>query len=391
MRISCIRGLKQIILAFSSIMFFYQAQIAVNKFLNPPVVDSTDLLNIADIDPPLITICPKYQIFSKMTSSINQDDLPDLLLGKGIKNNITDWGVHLNMTFEEWVEEIVDLDKGYPTIKFKVGNGQFLEAKYERRFYPKYGRCIDFSNYTITGRLELYIFLTEMKLLQSDPPPEAEVYLTDKKLRTRSTVHSPSHWGPSIIIQPNQHLDYLVKVQQLSSYDPRQPDVCREYTKDEFERCVDEELQDLWKPIIGCNPPWLSHQDQCNASLNTTDMVDLLHNGVFKTIDNIIYMRNYAAKERCRKACLVTRINFFKNRESVKFCFGCITLKLVFDDIVVRKTKILAYNFSDLLIDIGSSLGLWFGLSVFGITDLGIIVIEWAEKMKRNAFKMFLE
>ena len=35
----------------------------------------------------------------------------------------------------------------------------------------------------------------------------------------------------------------------------------------------------------------------------------------------------------------------------------------------------LAYGFSGFLIDMGSSLGLWFGLSVFGITDLGVVIL----------------
>ena len=55
--------------------------------------------------------------------------------------------------------------------------------------------------------------------------------------------------------------EYMVKVEQLSNFDPRKPDECKEYTDGEFERCVDDGLQDLWKPILGCNPPWLSPQD----------------------------------------------------------------------------------------------------------------------------------
>ena len=313
------------------------------------------------------------------------------MLGNDAKNNITAWGSQYNMTFEEIVDEIVDFDKDYPKLKFKMDNGPWLKVDYERRFYPRHGRCFDFANYTITGDLAFNIVLSRINFFSTGPSsPEAEVYLTDKKLRTRNTVHKQSHWGPRISIQHNEYHEYLVKVEQLSSFDPRKPDVCKEYTDGEFERCVDEELQDLWKPIIGCNPPWLSSQDQCNAILNITDVEDLVLNRTSTTISKIQSMKNYAAKERCTKACLVTRLNIFKNRQQKSF-FGPGYLNLVFDDMVVRKTKMLAYDFSDFLIDIGSSLGLWFGLSVFGITDLGIIVIQWAEKMKRDAFKMFLE
>ena len=237
MRESFVRALKWIILAFSLIMFFYQAQIAVNKYGNPPVVDTTDLLNIADIEPPLITICPKNQFSPKAWGNADNIHTKDLLLGKASKNNITAWGIHHNMTFEEWVQEIVFLDEDYPKLNFTIDDGPWMQPDYERRFYPMYGRCIEFSNYTITGVLRLKIFIDSYKIGSS---PDAEVYLTDKKLRTRNTVHTLSHWGPKIIIENKRYLNYLVKVQQLSSFDPRNPDDCKEYTDDEFERCVDE-------------------------------------------------------------------------------------------------------------------------------------------------------
>jgi hypothetical protein len=55
---------------------------------------------------------------------------------------------------------------------------------------------------------------------------------------------------------------------------------------------------------------------------------------------------------------------------------------LKFDELVVHRTKVLAYGFSEFLIDMGSNLGLWFGLSVLGITDLGIMAMQWFKKIR---------
>ena len=190
MRKNVKRSLKWIILAFSLIMFFYQAQIAVKKLLNPPVVDSTDILNIADIDPPLITICQKDQFSHQTWGKMGYFRINELLLGNDAKNNITAWGSQYNMTFEEIVDEIVDFDKDYPKLKFKMDNGPWWKVDYERRFYPRHGRCFDFANYTITGDLAFNIVLSRINFFSTGPSsPEAEVYLTDKKLRTRNTVH----------------------------------------------------------------------------------------------------------------------------------------------------------------------------------------------------------
>ena len=65
-------------------------------------------------------------------------------------------------------------------------------------------------------------------------------------------------------------------------------------------------------------------------------------------------------------------------------------LELNFDDQVVFTTKQLAYGPSDFLIDIGSSLGLWFGLSVFGISDLGISAFQWVKNKGQEAMRKFI-
>ena len=387
MKESIIRSFNFILLAISFIMFSYQAMVAVNQFLNPPVVDSTETSTITDIEPPLITICPMDQFFTGDGKGLGYDDLNDLLMGKDSKNNITAWGAQYNMTFGKLNEEIGNLDKDFPKLEFRMDDGPLMKADYEKRYYPSFGRCIDFSNYTITGNLELTIHINTHTTYSGNG---AEVFLTDKKLRTRNTVHKPSHWGPSIFIQETYSYEYMVKVEQLSNFDPRKPEECKEYTDGEFENCVDEELQDLWKPILGCNPPWLSSKHQCNSIMNTTEIDDLLHNKTFKTLTNILNMKSYAAKERCTKPCTMIRNTIIKN--DLKYSGGSnAKLNFVFDESVVLKTKILAYGFSDFLIDMGSSLGLWFGLSVFGIRDLVIMVIQWTEKIRTGALKKYFD
>ena len=102
-------------------------------------------------------------------------------------------------------------------------------------------------------------------------------------------------------------------------------------------------------------------------------------------------MKTDAVKEGCTKPCTVIRNNIFKNNEQYFGREFYAKLIFVFDDIVVLKTKMLAYGFSDFLIDMGSSLGLWFGLSVFGIKDLLIMVIQWTDKIRTGAFKKYFD
>ena len=54
---------------------------------------------------------------------------------------------------------------------------------------------------------------------------------------------------------------------------------------------------------------------------------------------------------------------------------------------MVHRQKYLAYGSYEFLIDVGSSLGLWLGLSVFGITDLGVDLVLYVRKFYLNRFK----
>ena len=159
MKESIIRSFNLILLAISSIMFSYQAMVAVNNYLDPPVVDSTETKSITDIEPPLITICPTSQFYPGAGVGFGYDDSNDFLMGKDTKNNITAWGAQYNLTFEELNEEIDKLDKDFPKLEFRMDDGPLMKADYEKRYYPSFGTCIDLSNYTITGNLELTVHI----------------------------------------------------------------------------------------------------------------------------------------------------------------------------------------------------------------------------------------
>ena len=110
-----------------------------------------------------------------------------------------------------------------------------------------------------------------------------------------------------------------------------------------------------------------------------------------ETAVGIIYMKNFPAKEKCYKPCTVAQSMIFFNGEDNKKIIFSTFLTLDFINEVVYTTKKLAYGSSEFLIDMGSSLGLWFGLSVFGITDIGIITLKWVNDKRREIRRKYLE
>ena len=176
----------------------------------------------------------------------------------------------------------------------------------------------------------------------------------------------------------------MVRVDLQSSFDPRSPDGCKEYQLQEFDDCIKNQQQKVFKPLINCAPPWLTHKDQCDANMNVTeknsveffDKTWYVANGI-NTMDTDIYL----GKKKCPKPCTIQKsIVMFNEKE--KNVFNETYLTLIFDKEVVHTTKQLGYGPSEFLVDMGSSLGLWFGLSVFGITDLVIMVAKTVNHLR---------
>ena len=374
-----------LLLVFSFLMFIWQTSVAIMNLMDPAVVDSTEILSMADLEPPLITICPIGQWNTTLLWKNGYLSKRHLLLGyESLRTvSLVGWGAKHNLTFAEMVGKVTNFNLSNTKFIVEIDNKRILDFHYEIKFYPGYGYCFDFVNLPATGKLQISLKETDYKI--------SNVYITDRKLKTRNTFFKESLWGSKIVLKRDQAQEYIVKVNQLSNFDPRNPDNCKEYENDDYEVCVDDELQKVFKPLINCNPPWLSSKDQCDGVMNnTTETVYSLGIKTHETVDGIENMKTYPAKRNCMKACTVIQPNIYYGNEEKDDWLESTTLKLIFTDQVVYTTKVLAYGPSTFLIDMGSSLGLWFGLSVFGITDLGITAFQWVKNTNQRVIKKFM-
>ena len=154
--------------------------------------------------------------------------------------------------------------------------------------------------------------------------------------------------------------------------DPRTSGGCVHYENDQFENCIDDEVQNWIKPEIGCNPPWLSKKDQCkNKTISITD-------GYYVKAMQIIQQEDTTFENVCSKPCIEKKFN------SRIRAYGQTDnqIKLSFNTNVQYNGKIVTYHFTNFLIDFGSSLGLWFGLSVIGLFELGILMLNFFKNKK---------
>ena len=221
--------IKFLILGVSSFMFTYQTLVAIQKLMNPPVVDSTERLNIKDIDTPLITICPLNQWNTSKVKEFGYEDEFYLLMGFANGSTFIGWGAQQNLSFEELFQKVQNFNISDPNIQLINKDNSYEKISFESRFYPKFGFCYELVNLTLTKNIVLE---TKINTLEGENV-KAQVFITDKKLRTSHSVYYESHWGSQIVIEQGMSYTFMIKVELISNFEPQNPDGCKNYDVDE--------------------------------------------------------------------------------------------------------------------------------------------------------------
>ena len=112
---------------------------------------------------------------------------------------------------------------------------------------------------------------------------------------------------------------------------------------------------------------------------------------VHETVSGIHEFKTYPAQKNCLQACKIHQPNVLMNGKELNFEWqkNLSIVYLKFHHDVVFRQKLLSYDFSNFLIDMGSSLGLWFGLSVFGIMYLGFQTLKQVQSLPEKVSEIW--
>ncbi len=342
-------------------MFFVQFYQAVLNMIDPPTLDSSFEKRITDIEPPIITICPTNQTLFSRIKQLRYSQKGEMFKGHAIckDGSCLSWGHHLNLTFDQLVEQIFDknlLEKiNFPSKGFKE-NIVVL---------PRFGFCKEISSYNPTE---------EIRIVNRNPFTGMRIFLTDKKHRSYYSLDFASHQGSNIIDQHGKFLSLNVKVHIYSSCKIQEDSL----DKGDFQTCVISKLEEDLLPIIGCVPPLMSPFNQCNVTYpNNKNLSDQF----LKTYTKINWLQHSEYEDEC-KLCQHMYLHVSISDEIIieetwEFTTPLDSAVIInFDKTVYITEKQFNYDSFQFIIDIGSSLGLWLGLSVLGLYDILVHFIE---------------
>ena len=337
---------KTVVKVISTIIFFFQLNFSIQKLINPPLTDVSLTTSLSAVDQmPLITICPLNQINESKVKELGYKKTSHFLKGVkviGGKEQLS-WGADLNKTFDEMMDLVLDVSahnySGLHVNELKK-TGRIID-KYTHKLLKKFdigiwGYCWELEEYNTTTALEFYF----------TPSREFRTYIADKNMNTFYRTHEKSMTGKRILTNSDYRVWFEISIRKISQFDPNNPDNCVNYKDSMLARCVDDQVQRIVKPQLGCNVPWMSGRSQCEHVVNITEI-----KAYHEEANLFVYGEDIPLEDNCPQSCNTT---IFTARIRNSYSDNGYSVKISFAQEVSFTKKLLTYDFSNFLVDIGT-------------------------------------
>ena len=241
------------------------------------------------------------------------------------------------------------------------------DTKFPTQYIVNDGICskIVLNTSNISNSQDFYLIINSVNNLQ--------IKVVDSGRSLYFKLNSQTLLGDKIFSENGMIRFYNIKLEEIHLMEAIGD--CTNYrVKNDFETysdCVSNEQYKMFKPFLGCKNPVLSaprDPDNCKGRVDLghqlPEFLEMWNEFVVSFL-----ISGDPQTEACLKPCLQLKAEAsLINR--VKSDADATRVYLNFEKTVKVTSYRRAYGLFDLVIDIGSSLGLWVGISVVGVFDL---------------------
>ena len=358
--------------------FVFQMQNSVRKYVDKPVVQQTSTTNLDNTEKPLIYICQDGQFnytqsklhgYTDMTYFTNgyNDDL----------DNYTWKGKYRNRTFKD-LQELLFNSKD-PNFVAAVGNS-WEEIETEKMYLAAFGYC---TKVQLQGN---YIYLQATQ--------KSSFYMVDPYTENSLIIYKLDNGKGSFGPISNNLYEYFIYALEISLHDSYlyEGTGCTDYWKlnQSYGDCIEEALKGMLLDSYGCLPPWFPK----NTSSICEDAIEISYDHADNS-DTYDEMYRLASNQKlkvfkqCLKPCMSMGLKL-KELHALTEYDEFAGAEIEFNDKKITVYKdVLAYDSFSLIVDLGSSLGLWLGLSALSIFDsllemIGVIIHQTKTKRQKK-------
>ena len=360
--------LRNIFKILTLTIFIFQVQNSLSKYYARPVVEERSMTTKDKTRQPSVYVCEDNQFNTTKSQAVGYDHIEDLKAGKLANSDKYTWkGANGNLTFEEIQAIAYDTD---------YSNFKAVTSETKELFIAPHGFCMKLVD---TVSEQFIKTVRKSMLLLVDPR-------IDNDIRIVEMNHGRLYCGPTtpnLYDAASYEMEYSLKDSKI--YDGVS---CTDYEKinSSYGQCIKELMKEELLKCYGCLPSWFPTK----MGLTCEKEKDIIiQDGQIceKLYDDLLYFilgRDLKMFEPCMPPCLKMSLSLKRtyhiSNSKTKSYLSVISK----NDVEVLKAT-YSYDIFNLVVDIGSALGLWLGLSALNILDNTFLLYSWMTKKKNHS------
>ena len=311
-------------------VFAYQMILAFEKYRAVSTTTVEETKDIKDAKLPSIFVCPKQyvDIDSEFREHGYYYGLDDFLSGYlKFKDNVLSWQGTENLPYANITRQM------YPGIKTKdlvtSGNPYYNWKKAEDlkvHVTALNGICKQIDlNITNLAASDIFCVVIQVKPNGEITQPDIGIEITYPATSLHYMINPDSVEGDKPVTSRYDRQIYSLSLEEVHRLE--ESGECTNYGETAqfktYADCVADEQKRIFKPIIGCTPPWttdLDDEDACNRRITLdTDTYDLYTDKYFQLRNRIEFSSMVQHSSACLKPCLEVKVRskFLKAKATV--------------------------------------------------------------------------
>ena len=372
---------KTLIQAVALVFFVLQMVLAVQHYLARPTMRSPGTKPLSTFKKLIqISVCKASQFNNTYGYDIGYKNTLSYLAGLPNDETIYSWtGLQGNLTFDESIGFLYKSD---------TENIDFLDSLYfnniigniTTKFLVPHGICKIYQGKSNNVK--------DLVVIIKDYENEFEyfVFVSDPAAANSFQLKNSQITGDSMKLETDKgfYIEYSVQLKETSiETDDKSCDDYPNKKHSSYADCVDDEMIDIVVPTLGCMVPWMSKKDHCAHPFHRLPK----HENLMKWLHRFS-LNSFGGIPHNSLSCPIPCNHFsahskFQISGTENYYRG---VYLHFQEHVAVEQIVLAYDSTSLLVEIGSCLGLWLGLSVVGVYDLLVFVVHQSQELFKIRF-----
>ena len=338
---------------------------SLGKYIDKPIVQETSTISIDDIDQmPVMYICQDAQFDYAKASLYGYPMLWQFLIGKlEDSNNFTWTGKDRNQSFAKLQQILFNVNYSSTTVhssETRNNDFHYVQSYNDSIFIIPYGYCMKLKRPTKQTKV---LSTVETVVILTDPALETQIRIPGIQYGTFGFGPTPDG------LFETYHYEIKLSLHDSSVHDGSD---CIDYARrgSSYGECTETIFKNMFLEGYGCLPTWVQNDSISTCETNMFKIISNEENitDMYNEMEKLVTGNELDIFNQCMQPCMTMQLNY-NLRRHIKKRLKQSTMIISFAEAVTVFKDVYAYDGFNLVVDVGSALGLWLGLSALSIFD----------------------